>query len=465
MLDCRAVAPVDLTPLDEMVARLQKVVAASPADGTVLSWIEVRRGREGSAKRRRDSFERLERTLLVQVTERGRLGYHRTGTVRAGEMESAVRAALAQARMAPSTPAANGPTSTPAVAPTASPSAPPDPASLFDEALAELSPEGARDLLQKLAGKGELARLGWAEGRVVVVGSGGLARSVRVTAADLEVVRGRAPAAGRAAGAARSLAGLAAASIFERARSREAPETTGDTPAGPVTLLLSPEAAATLVDLLNRQALSSAAFHDGTSFFRGRLGDTVFHPAINLRDDGNDPAGLPFPFDLLGATKRSVDLVAGGVALTPAIDERLAKELGRPSTAHALSPDEAVATHLFLLPGAGDDTELARQAGERSGLFVGALDPVECFDPRRLRFRAVARGVRRLESGGVPGQALPDLAWEDELPEVLRRILEVGRAAQVVAGPDPVLGGISAPHLAVSEVANLRHVAVDPSQT
>src|SRR6202035_691600 len=212
MLDCRAVAPVDLTPLDEMVARLQKVVAASPADGTVLSWIEVRRGREGSAKRRRDSFERLERTLLVQLTERGRLGYHRTGTVRAGEMESAVRAALAQARMAPSTPAANGPTSTPAVAPTASPSAPPDPASLFDEALAELSPEGARDLLQKLAGKGELARLGWAEGRVVVVGSGGLARSVRVTAADLEVVRGRAPAAGRAAGAARSLAGLAAAS-------------------------------------------------------------------------------------------------------------------------------------------------------------------------------------------------------------------------------------------------------------
>src|SRR6185295_2962634 len=122
-------------------------------------------------------------------------------------------------------------------------------------------------------------------------------------------------------------------------------------PEGPISLLLSQEATAGLVELLNRQAFTSDSFHSGASFLRGNLGQAVFHSGINLRDDPTDPRGLPFPFDVLGAAARPVDLVTNGVALTPAVDNRLARELGLAPTPQRVAPDEAVSAHLFLLPG------------------------------------------------------------------------------------------------------------------
>src|SRR4030095_8032072 len=97
-------------------------------------------------------------------------------------------------------------------------------------------------------------------------------------------------------------------------------------------------------------------------------------------------------FDVLGAACRPVDLVTGGVAITPAIDSRLSRELGLPPTAQRGAPDEAVAAHLFLLPGSASEEELLRAAD--GGLWVSALEPLEGYDPRALRFRAAARGVR-----------------------------------------------------------------------
>ena len=122
-------------------------------------------------------------------------------------------------------------------------------------------------------------------------------------------------------------------------------------PDGPVSLVLSQEAAAGLLGLLNRRALTSTSFHDGTSMFRGAFGAPALHAALSLRDDATDPRGLPFPFDLLGSAKRPLDLVDKGVFLTPAVDDRLARELDRPPTPHLVAPDEASPSHLVLLPG------------------------------------------------------------------------------------------------------------------
>ena len=82
--------------------------------------------------------------------------------------------------------------------------------------------------------------------------------------------------------------------------------------------------------------------------------------------------------------------------LTPALDERLAVELGRRPTPHLVAPDEAAPGHLFLLPGEHPDAELLRDA--EGGVWIGALDAVQSHDPGSLRFRAQARGVRRVRA-------------------------------------------------------------------
>ncbi|HEX3127726.1 MAG TPA: metallopeptidase TldD-related protein [Thermoanaerobaculia bacterium] len=426
--------------LDEMMARLEGTLAASPADATEIVWIDARRGQESNGKRRRDSYEHAETTVFVRVRESGRYGFHRTEVAEPADLARAVREALAQARLSDPVPAALRPEG--ATAPVHIPG------EIHDPEIARMTPARARDLIQRLTTEDETVRLGWAEGRVAVADNRGLRRAAEATTAWAGILNGT----GRAAAASRSLSGLGLSSLLARAKEREGPETAEATlPDGPVPVVLSQESAAALLDLLNRRALTSTSFLHGTSCLRDSLGAPVFHPAVTLRDDGTDPRGLPFPFDLLGSARRPIDLIAGGVLQTPAVDDRLARQLDRPPTPHLVAPDEAAASHLFLVPGATADEQLL---GDRDGgLWIAALDPLESFNPYDLRFRAIARGVRRIE-GGRLGAALPDLVWEDDLRTLLSGALEVG--AEPVTLGENLFGGITAPILALERVSGFR---------
>lgn len=435
-------------PLPEIVSRLERVLAASTAEATEISWLEVRRGQESNGKRRRDSYELHERTILIRVRQSGRTGMHRTSASGVSDLENAVREAMAQARLAPASPP---------LLELPDAAAPIDVAGLSDPELARMTPARARDLVQGLADKDETARLGWSEGRIAVASSRGLRRAANVTSAWIEVICGQRPGGGRAAAAARSLAGLDLRGVRERARRRQGPPDIVPPPEGPVPMVLSQEATAALVELLNRQALASESFRSGISYFRERLGQPVFHPSVHLRDDPTDPRGLPFPFDLLGAAARPIDMVSGGVPLTPALDDRLARELGLPPTPQRVAPDEAVSGHLFLLPGTATEGDLLRAA--EGGVWVGALDPLEAFAPHDLRFRAVARGAR-LISGGTLSRSLPDLVWEGDLPALLSRVLAVGSELVPIATGAGLFRATTAPQIAVDGVTGLRF-AVD----
>ena len=245
-----------------------------------------------------------------------------------------------------------------------------------------MTPGKARELLQRLSDRGETARLGWAEARVAVAGSRGLRRSAEVTSAWASVIAG---GAGKGTGAGMASAarpapwrGSTVPSCWREPASGKAsklPPPAEGPPAGPVPVVLSQEAAAALLEMLNRRAFTSTSFHHGSPFLRDSIGTPVFHAAVSLRDDATDPRGIPFPFDLLGSAKRPLDLIERGVFLTPALDERLAIDLGRRPTPHLVATDEAAPSHLFLLPGERPDAELLSDAD--GGLWIGALDPVQ----------------------------------------------------------------------------------------
>lgn len=444
--------PPALVPLDEMIARLEQTLEASPADATEIVWVEARRGQESNGKRRRDSYEQQERTVLVRVREAGRYGIHRISAGEVSDLASAVREALAVSRLATPEPLALRPERADAAIAAIEPSS-----GLHDPDIARMSPARARELVQRLGDRGETIQLGWAEVRMAVASSRGLRRAAEATTVWASVSTGRDAGAGFATAASRSLTGLGLSVLLARAGERQAPPDLDPAPSpeGPVPLVLSQEAAAGLLGLLSRRALTSTAFHNGAPF---NPNDRAFHAALSLRDDATDPRGLPFPFDLLGSAKRPLDLVDKGVFLTPAVDDRLARELDRPPTPHLVAPDEAAPSHLFLLPGNLPDAELLRAA--EGGLWIGALDPIEDFDPGSLRFRATARGVRRIEGNigslgslGSLGRPVADLIWEDDLRALLSAVLGVGAEPVTQIQGDGLFGGITTPLLAFERAA------------
>src|SRR5690349_8059417 len=172
MLHSPAMPGDGLVPLEEMVARLERLLAGSPADATDLFWIEFRRGQESNEKRRRESYDYSDRTVLIRVRESGRIGWHHTSACELSDLENGLRQALAQARLSPPAPAPLPPDVSPL----------PEVSGLYDPEIARMGPVRAKELLQKLSTRNETARLGWSEGRVAVLTSQGRKRTAELTA-------------------------------------------------------------------------------------------------------------------------------------------------------------------------------------------------------------------------------------------------------------------------------------------
>jgi predicted Zn-dependent protease len=435
----------ELESIEAIGRTLESVLEASPADETELVWLEVSRGEATRRGNRIDVRVSPERTVLVRVLDLGRVGSYRTCSGTVGDLSNAVRLAISQSRVRePLTGLPHLP-------------ADPHPASgngeLHDSSIGELTPKRVRELLKELPADRETLRLEWADSRVVVYNSRKVRRQAAVTGVGFEASCGRKPGAGRAADAARRLNDLNPVAILERARTRHASGDVVEPPEAGVPVLLAPEATISLIEMLNQESFSAKAYYDGTSFLREHLGIQVFDRALTLRDDGTDPSGIPFPFDLEGTAKRDVPLILEGAPKTPALDQRQAAVLGLPATAHAIGGNDARAQNVFLVSGDKSPDELLEIAD--GGIWIGWLDHLECREPNRVQFRTRARGARLIE-GGQLGRPLPDMFWEDSLLRAFSSILGIGNETARRLTRDGYLGGFSAPAIALGGVEGLR---------
>ena len=62
------------------------------------------------------------------------------------------------------------------------------------------------------------------------------------------------------------------------------------------------------------QAWNAKAYHDGTSFFSGKLGTKVMGENITISDDPFHPDGIPQPLDSEGFPKEKLTLIERGIA-------------------------------------------------------------------------------------------------------------------------------------------------------
>ncbi len=432
----KRLATPKLRSLEEISGRLDEALGRSVADETELVWIEALRGEATLGGSRFDGRRARHRTLMCRVLDHGRVGSHRTGFVEPGEIDDAMRQALAQSRVheplpgLPHIPADDTPL--------------PDLDELVCERTAGLSREEAEEWLRAGLRGRERLRLEWTTARVAVFNSRGVRRTTAVTSSAVEIRHGRRPGSGHAAAAARSLDALDLEALQDLAAGRHASGDTVEPPVGRIPVLLSTDAAIALVALLNRTSLTAASYSDGTSFLREHLGVQVFDRSITLRDNATSPLGLPFPFDLEGTAKRPVDLIRDGTPKTPALDQRQAAQLGLPPTAHSISGNDARAENLFLLPGETPYDELLARAD--GGLWIGRLDGVGPVEPRRVRFLAHARGVRRIRDGAL-AEPVADFIWDDSLLRCLSESPVPGDTLGRRLSRDGILGGVCAPYL------------------
>jgi PmbA protein len=139
-----------------------------------------------------------------------------------------------------------------------------------------------------------------------------------------------------------------------------------------VPIVFDPRVAGSIVRHL-ASAIGGPAVARGTTFLLDRLGEPVFAPGVTIVDDPLRPLGLRSrTFDAEGILAVRRDLVDAGMLTTWLLDCASARQLGLPTTGHAVrdvsSAPAPAPTNAYIEPGPASPQELLRDIEE--GLYV-----------------------------------------------------------------------------------------------
>ncbi|MBX6322039.1 MAG: TldD/PmbA family protein, partial [Rhodospirillaceae bacterium] len=123
-------------------------------------------------------------------------------------------------------------------------------------------------------------------------------------------------------------------------------------------------------------AINGGAVARGTTFLKDRMGARLFPAGVTIVDDPHRPRGLRSrPFDGEGLPTERRAVVADGALTTWLLDLRSGRQLGLPSTGHAVrgttSPPAPAPTNLYMEPGTLTPAELIAETG--TGFYVTDL--------------------------------------------------------------------------------------------
>ncbi|MEO8196750.1 MAG: metallopeptidase TldD-related protein [Thermoanaerobaculia bacterium] len=401
-------------PLAEIVERCEHLLRLSPADATIISWIESSANLAIESTRSRRAEATASRMVVVRVREGRRTGLARCAASDVGELQLTLRQALAVARAASISPEWEWPRgSEEAVSQTTLDG-------LHDAEVAELAPPATLARLQQLADRQSTLRCSWSELHLVIAATGRPIRAARATEISLEARTGRRPGSGFAAASSRTLRGLAFDKLVANAQALQATEITEEVPNPAAPAVLAPEAAVALLELVAREVFSGRRFVAG----QGPLADPAerrpLSPLVRLVDEPGDELTLGFPFDYDGLLKRRRELVHDGELAGPVLDLELAARCGRLSTGHGVAGEDAVPGHPQWIPGEASEEDLLRRSP--GGIRVGSIENLRCLPGPGLPFRGVARSVRRIGPNGKLEAALPPLIWTGKLLDLLAAV-------------------------------------------
>ncbi len=213
-------------------------------------------------------------------------------------------------------------------------------------------------------------------------------------------------------------------------------------PIGTYEVILEPEAVAELITWLGYIAFGAKSFQERTSFLVGRIGEQLMARSVTICDDANSPEGLRLPFDFEGVPKEKVLLIHRGKASGVVYDTSYGLLYGRPSTGHALPPDEVegpVPSHLHLEPGTKRHDELIRACAR--GLWIPRFHYVNgLLNPREGLMTGLTREGACLIEDGKLTRPITTMRFTQSLVEALNHVRGISKERELIADPTQELG-------------------------
>ncbi len=238
--------------------------------------------------------------------------------------------------------------------------------------------------------------------------SSGWAKASAVCAAEVDLERLAARAAGKAA----------------------ASRSPKELPPGSYTVVLEPAA---VVDLLGFLVwdFSGTALRDQRSFLTGRIGAQLFGPNITIHDDPYHPLQAGAPFDAEGVPRRPLRLVENGVVREIAYSRQAAQAAGVEPTGHGFPlPNELGEAPVNIVVTGGTASVGDMIASTDRGILVTRLWYIREVDPYEKILTGMTRDGTFLIEGGQVRHGLRNFRFNQSMIELLNRVEMLGPAAR-----------------------------------
>jgi predicted Zn-dependent protease len=205
---------------------------------------------------------------------------------------------------------------------------------------------------------------------------------------------------------------------------------------GTYTVILEPYAVQDFIQMMSYTGFSALAMQEGRSFMKGKIGQQIVDPRISIWDDGQDPAGIPLPFDFEGVPKHRVDLIEKGIARGVVYDSyRAGKEEGKTSTGHALPAPNAfgpLPINLFLAPGSSTLEDMIQST--KRGVYVTRFHYTRPVEPTKVVITGMTRDGTFLIENGEIACPVKNLRFTQSYLEALNTVEMIGKESRLLAG-------------------------------
>ncbi|MCL4466498.1 MAG: TldD/PmbA family protein [Chloroflexi bacterium] len=216
---------------------------------------------------------------------------------------------------------------------------------------------------------------------------------------------------------------------------------------GEYEVVLSHYAVVDILDNLGYEGLGATPYQEDRSFMSGKLGQRLAGENVSLWDDGQDPTGLPLPFDYEGVPKQKVMFFNQGTAEGVAYDSYTAHKVGRQSTGHALpapNPGGPLPLNMFMQAGDSSLDDLVRSL--RHGLLVTRFWYTRTVHPITMHFTGMTRDGTFLVENGQIVRPVRNLRFTQSYLEALRNVEAISKETKLLRDQ---LGGCRVPAIKV----------------
>ncbi len=217
---------------------------------------------------------------------------------------------------------------------------------------------------------------------------------------------------------------------------------------GEYVVVLQEAAVADMLQFLAFLSFSALAVQEGRSFMMGEPGRKVMGDKVTIWDDGQDPLGMPIPFDFEGVPKQKVTFIENGLTRDVVYDSLTAANAGRRSTGHALPAPNTygpMALNMFMAPGTSTLDEMVRSV--KKGLLVTRFHYTNPVHPIKVILTGMTRDGTFLIEDGEIRRGVRNLRFTQSVVDALARAEMIGRERVFKGG---WFGGAVVPPIQVS---------------